>query len=459
MSIPVDKDLEKIISDEKKPKKRETEIRPKTKFIEEEILDKYDFIYDRIQIEDSYRKEGRLEYDDDDHLITLHLKSRYFLELPENIYVTKREIEEFSLEIETGYGTINTICKETGGHKIQGDDENTYFMLDEPGIDFTCNITGKTKNIYNKFARAIELNKEDISHYHNVFKDLEIAISNRYYPTIIQEEREVNARDKNGKVIFDTITVGEGEDAHEIERPRRVQGILEKAVMTARHQRINFTITEIDQIKGFIDLTSAKKYKDSLAKSKESDYNKYVREKAKAGINQDKETFTYGPSKKTGIDIISYRKNPGDLVDITLYMAIADEKQYKIIKKMFEGTVVYEINIELQLRSGPKKEVKPKITLPVRNTTAMGVPMGVPKRNPQNFVGIPVRTVPNPNIPMGVPRRVVQQPVRVEPAPVITTVPTEQQPIVRMEEETSPATETNPTKGLSLTDFIKNLKK
>ena len=438
MSKP--EDMNKIRIQETKPKKRMPNVimRKSMKMIEQEMINNGVF-NDRIQVKEA-KDEPYLEYDDEDHVLTFHLEANKFFNIPSYFRIPKEKMKTFSLEITTGAGTIQTVCELTGNHLVNGDKNFTYYLLDEPNVQFDSVASYKPIEFYNKWS-VIDKNKKDMDHYHDFRTVFDVFVYDRGYPKSYEQDGKWYSR------------------------------------MEARKQEVAFTISETENTFN-IDSYG---YNEDLEKNKKAGpYEKYVKlKKARQSATEDTNEIL----RHYGLSVILYQEHPEEPIQVLISMGIAGEREYQNIKKILVGTKILSIELEIEPQSEPMKdkEIKKKktstTTIPGGIPMATGLPMtgisgipmtGMPAAMPMPVrmpMGIPIGQPIIPQMPQVVPMNPIQQPViqvipqqrvteqSILPGQTVSVTTTEPQ-TVRMEEEPS----TTEQKG-DLLSFLQGLQK
>ena len=439
MSKP--EDMSKIKIQESKPKKRMPRVimRKSMKMIEQELIDNGVFT-DNIKVKEA-NDDTYLEYDDEDHVLIFHLEASKFFNIPTHFRIPKEKMKTFSLEITTGAGTIQTVCELTGNHLVNKDRDFTYYLLDEPNVQFDSAASFKPIEFYNKWS-IIDKNKKDMQHYHDLKTTFDVFMYDRGYPKSYEKDGKWYSR------------------------------------MDSRKQVVTFTITETENTFNIDDYG----YKEDLEKNKKAGpYEKFVKlKKARQVETED----TDEKLRRYGLEVSLYQENPEGPIQTLLCMGIAGEKEYQNVKKMLAGTKILSIALEIEPQSEPMKDKEIK-KQKINTTTTSGIPMatglpmagmsgvpitGIPATMPMPAripMGIPMGQSIIPQMPQVIPMNPIQQPIvqvipqqRVTEQPIFpgqtVSVTTTEPQTVRMEEE--PST-TNSAQSGDLLSFLQGLQK
>lgn len=455
MSLPKQDDMSIIDREEKKPKTKEKKVtmQKPAKPVTNETL----------PIKDTEPEETRLEFDDYTNTILIHAHAANYFNIPEfdgkvSEYYNLQKMRAFNLGICFGSGELKTECEKKGGHMIKEDQSHTYFMLDNPKMTFDKVGQIRPIELYNPWINPIQRNKRDMEKYHGI----------RNY--------------------FDAYAKCHLIDNFGAERER----------IKFYKQDIGFAIKEKDTICEYDKYA----YQESVGGVKKA-YDIYVRTKkasADMGNPLDIEEEVYG------VGVMLYTGKGEYPVDVQVTIRVPGNTQYMEMKKLVKSKILY-IELELEIAEEPEieGELKKKSTggglsnllrpvggsrvipsVPVRPIGVTGVQ---PIMRPVQPVSIkrpsylaPLQPVPqrNPTVPIqqeaiitvneqkrnaGIEpvnympgsdkeekTEVVMEIEKVEEKEKQIPVTTEQQEVVRMEEEPPKNT------GSSLVDFMANLK-
>ncbi len=298
-------------------------------------------------------------------------------------------------------GRIVTKCVQSGGHKIKGDTNKTYYMLDEPNVEYKGKMAINPQEFYNKWT-GYNKNKKDMDHYYDIKKRFEIRIGD-----------EILARSKR------EIDSSEG--------------------FVPKKQVIDFTVAETEDV---YDIDKVR-YKEELNNNPDMrPMAKYVNTKKKYSVDT-KDTNT--KVENYGIEIILLKSEEDKPIILELCMGIKGEKEYKVLKKVMSENKVSSIQLDVELQNSPKVDkvietgigmtgmttstlgMLPTGGIPLMNTTiplGMGnIPMGIPLGMPQGNISqpIPMMNIQGPIVQVMEQQRIVEQPTIPNQIPFVTT--------------------------------------